>query len=379
MSVSASAEAPGQAAGAAGYAGPTGILLVNSGTPEAATPPAVRAFLARFLSDPRVVQLPRLLWLPLLYGIVLPRRPHQVARKYRQIWSERGSPLRFLTLQLRGALAEALARRLAPQAAAVEAGMLYSSPELTQALAALQAAGARRVLVLPLFPQYCGATTGAVFDHVNAATARLPAPPQLRFVNDYHNDAAYLDALAASIAARRESSPDAGHLLISFHGIPQRSVDRGDPYQQQCQATARALAARLRLADRQWSLAFQSRFGAARWLTPYTRELLRQLPARGERSVTVVCPGFAVDCLETLEEIALENRAAFLAAGGEHYDYVPALNDGAPHAAALAALVLRHAADWLEPTAAAAGAHAGCVHARPADGAQPDPAQESGA
>jgi protoporphyrin/coproporphyrin ferrochelatase len=339
-----------------------GILLVNSGTPEAPEPAAVRAFLARFLADPRVVELPRALWLPLLYGVVLPLRPARVARKYRRIWSDSGSPLRELTLGLSAGLAAVLAQRiLAPLQ--VEVGMLYSAPDVHAALARLRAGGAQRLLVLPLFPQYCGATSGATFDQVSAALRRLRWLPDLQFVADYHDHPGYIEALRASVMAHWDAHGRTSHLLISFHGIPERSGREGDPYYSRCHVTARLLADELLLQEGEWSVSFQSRFGPAQWLKPYTQEVLRAMPARGVREVTVVCPGFAVDCLETLEEIAIENRALFMQAGGQRFDYVPALNDRAAHAQCLARLIAQRCQGWTEglrehPPRAAHGATA---------------------
>jgi len=320
---------------------------VNSGTPAAPQARAVRAFLRRFLADPRVVQLPRALWLPLLYGVFLPLRPRRVARLYRRIWSDSGSPLRDLTERLGAELNAVLAQRvLAPLS--VEVGMLYSAPEVPQALKRLRAGGARRVLVLPLFPQNCGATTGAVHDQVRDELRHWQAVPELHFVADYHDYPAYIEALRASVAAHWQAHGRAAHLLISFHGIPERYTRAGDPYFEQCQATARLLADELLLREGEWSVSFQSRFGPARWLQPYTRTVLEGMPARGVREVSVVCPGFAVDCLETLEEIAIENRAAFMRAGGQRFDYVPALNATAGHARCLAELVAQRCLGWTD-------------------------------
>jgi len=328
-----------------------GILLVNSGTPDAAEPGAVRAFLRRFLSDPRVIDLPRALWLPLLYGVILPWRPHRVAGRYRRIWSAAGSPLRELSRELRAQLAGALnARLLAPLS--VELGMLYSAPEVGEALRRLRAGGARRLLVLPLFPQYCAATTGAVYDQVSAELRRWRALPDVHFIADYHDHPGYIEALRASVSAHWEAHGRTAHLLMSFHGIPERYARHGDPYFDRCHATARLLADELLLADGAWSVSFQSRFGPAPWLQPYTRTVLTGMPARGVREVTVVCPGFAVDCLETLEEIAIDDRAAFLRAGGERFAYVPALNAGAAHAQCLADVITQHCQAWTDALAA---------------------------
>ncbi|MGH8270200.1 MAG: ferrochelatase, partial [Steroidobacteraceae bacterium] len=340
-----------------------GILLVNSGTPEAPEPWAVRRFLSRMLSDPRVVELPRALWLPILHGLILPFRPRRVARKYRRIWSPSGSPLLDLSQRLRTELMGTLAQRmLAPFSA--ELAMLYSEPGVPQALASLREAGAQRILVLPLFPQYCGATTGAAYDRVTAELKRWRWLPELRFVAEYHDQPEYIDALRASVLEHWDAHGRTGHLLISFHGIPERNFHQGDPYFCKCQKTARLLAEELMLRDGEWSVSFQSRFGPAGWLKPYTSEVLAQLPGRGVRDVTVICPGFAVDCLETLEEIAIENRDAFLRAGGHRFEYVPALNARPEHARFLATHIARHCQGWtqvelgLRPTGAARGTSA---------------------
>jgi protoporphyrin/coproporphyrin ferrochelatase len=324
-----------------------GVLLVNSGTPRAAQAAAVRTFLARFLADPRVVQLPRALWLPVLYGMILPLRPWRVARRYRRIWTAAGSPLRELSERLRAELAGALAQRmLAPLT--VELGMLYSEPELRAALERLRAGGVERLLVLPLFPQYCTATTAAVYDRVCAALRRWRTLPDLRVIADYHDYPPYIEALRESVTAHWRAHGRTAHLLLSFHGIPASYARGGDPYAARCQATARLLADELLLREGEWTVSFQSRFGPREWLKPYTSTVLGAMPARGVREVTLVCPGFAVDCLETLEEIAIENRDAFLGAGGERFEYVPALNARASHAHALAELIVRHAQGWTD-------------------------------
>jgi len=324
-----------------------GVLLVNSGTPRAAQAAAVRTFLARFLADPRVVQLPRAVWLPLLYGVILPLRPWRVARRYRRIWTAAGSPLRELSEGLRAELAGALAQRvLAPLT--VELGMLYSEPELSAALERLRAGGVERLLVLPLFPQYCTATTAAVYDRLCAALRRWRTLPDLRVVADYHDYPPYIEALRESVTAHWRTHGRTAHLLLSFHGIPASYTRAGDPYAARCQATARLLADELLLREGEWSVSFQSRFGPREWLKPYTSTVLAAMPARGVREVTLVCPGFAVDCLETLEEIDIENRDVFLAAGGERFEYVAALNARVSHAHALAELIARHAQGWTD-------------------------------
>ena len=320
------------------------VLLVNTGTPVQPRTSAVRSFLRRFLSDPRVIELPRALWLPLLYGLVLPLRAPRSARKYRRIWQPEGSPLLLNTSKLRAALERELAALRGGMR--VEQAFLYSPPSVAQSLEALRNAGVRRLIVLPLFPQSSGSTTGAVYDQVARALRAWRALPELRYIAGYHAEADYISALAASVGDHWRLHGRGAHLLMSFHGIPQSYVARGDRYGDECRQTAVQLAAALDLAPRDWSLSFQSRFGANRWLTPATDRSLRELPRRGIRAVTVLCPGFAADCLETLEEIALAGRATFLHSGGEHFDYVPALNGRSDHAAALARLILRNSADW---------------------------------
>ena len=319
-----------------------GVVIVNTGTPYAPHARDVRRFLRRFLSDPRVVELPRLFWLPLLYGLVLPLRAPRSARLYRSVWMDGGSPLAVHSQRLRQAL-ELELEAAKPGGVAVECAFLYSDPSLATALANLRRAGAQRIVVLPLYPQASGATTGAVYDQVGLALRGWRALPALHLVNDYHDNDAYVGSLANSVREHWASHGRTSHLLVSFHGIPQRSVDRGDAYGAQCQATAQQLAAALELPPGQWSLAFQSRFGRARWLTPATDRVLEALPAQGVRTLTVICPGFAVDCLETLEELALRGRETFLHAGGTQFQYVPALNDRGDHARALARLALANA------------------------------------
>jgi len=316
----------------------TGVLLVNSGTPATLATGDVRAFLAGLLGDPRVVELPRLLWWPILHGIVLRVRPRASAKKYAAIWTPQGSPLAIESEALRRGLEVSLRERGIPVALA----MLYTGgATVPQAIESLRAAGVDEIIVLPMFPQYCGASTGAVFDQVSAALQALRHVPALRFVSEYHCEPRYIDALAASVQEHRREAGVTRHLLMSFHGVPEFFVTRGDPYRDQCQRTATLLAQKLGLAADAWSVSFQSRFGRARWLQPYTSEVLAGLPKRGIGSVSVICPGFAADCLETLEEIGMENRDVFLAAGGEKYHYIPALNARLDHIAALRAVVLR--------------------------------------
>ncbi len=313
----------------------TGVLVANLGTPDAPTTEAVRRFLAEFLSDRRVVDLPRALWLPILHGVILRIRPQRSARAYREVWTAAGSPLLVNTQALAGALALRLASLL-PGQVPVATGMTYGNPSIAAALDELRAKDVRQLLVLPLYPQYSATTTASVLDRVQAALGRLDWRPRLLCVDDYHADAGYVAALAESLAGRIADFGAGAHLLFSFHGLPQRYVDAGDPYHEQCEMTARLVAARLALPADAWSVAYQSRVGGARWLKPYTEDRLRELATRGTRRIVVCCPGFAVDCLETLEEIAIRGRAGFLAAGGASFDYVPALNDGPAHIECLA-------------------------------------------
>jgi ferrochelatase len=313
----------------------TGVLVVNLGTPDAPTPEAVRRFLAEFLSDPRVVDLPRLPWQVVLRTVILPFRPKRSAHAYQQVWTPAGSPLLTGTDALTRALEQRL-QALLPEPPAVAMGMTYGNPSIARALEKLLAAGVRRLVVLPLYPQYSATTTAAALDRVDAALAGAPAPPERLVIEDYHDDPAHIAAVAASIAAARSPFD---HLLFSFHGIPARYAAAGDPYGERCQATARLVAARLGLARERWSVAFQSRVGRARWLEPYTEDRLRELAAAGVGRLAVACPGFAVDCLETLEEIAIRGCATFLSAGGIDFEYVPALNDHAAQVECLARLV----------------------------------------
>lgn len=311
-----------------------GVLLVNLGTPAQPTASAVRRYLRAFLGDRRVVDLPRLLWKPLLELVILPLRSGRVAKLYASIWMAEGSPLRHYSL--------ALARRIASllgDGYRVELAMTYGEPSLPDALARLRAAGVEELVVLPLYPQYSATTTAAVFDQLSLLLRQQRDLPSLHFVRNYHQYPAYIAALAASITRFWRQHGKAQKLMFSFHGIPQRFADAGDPYPRHCQQTAEAVAALLGLQDDEWLLCYQSRFGREPWLQPYTDQTLTALPGQGTTAVQVICPAFAVDCLETLEEIAEQNRELFLHAGGQSYQYIPCLNDDDGHAAALTALI----------------------------------------
>lgn len=322
----------------------TALVLVNLGTPDAPTPAAVRRYLAEFLGDPRVVEIPKALWWPILHGIVLRVRPAKSAAKYASIWTPEGSALKVWTEKQTLGLRAALAGR--GHAVGVHYAMRYGQPAIAAQLDALQAEGVTRILVLQAYPQYSGTTTASVLDAVGAWARRQRRVPEFRFVNDWHDDAGYIDALAQGVERHWAAQGRGELLLMSFHGIPARNIALGDPYQVQCQATARRLAARLGLAPEQYRVTYQSRFGRARWLEPYTEPTLRALATEGLRRIDVMCPGFPTDCLETLEEIAMEARAAFLQAGGEQFRYIPCLNDDPAGIAALATLAERHLQGW---------------------------------
>ena len=313
------------------------VLLVNLGTPDEPTPQAVRRYLAQFLGDPRVVELPRFLWLPILYGVVLPRRPAASAAKYAKVWTEEGSPLRVHTRRQ----AALVARALEGQGVRVEWAMRYGNPSIGEALSRLATAGVRRLCVVPLYPQYAASTTASVEDEIEKGLRRIGANIDIHGVRDFHDDPAYIAAVAAQLREHVAQAGPCDRLLMSFHGLPQRTVDRGDPYRDQCVATASLIAKAVGLAEGRWQLSFQSRFGAARWLQPYSVEVLRQWGREGVARVDVICPGFVSDCLETLEEMGLENREAFLVAGGRDYRLVPCLNERPEWISALASLAMR--------------------------------------
>ena len=323
-----------------------GVLLVNLGTPDFPSYFAVQRYLREFLGDRRVVNTSRLIWLPLLYGVVLPFRPIQTARKYRKIWLPEGSPLAVYSTRLTAKVGAAMQARFGDQIR-VELGMTYGNPSIAHALESLSEQNVRKLLVLPLYPQYCSSTTGSVFDRTSCALQRWRWLPETRFVNDYYHDAGYIDALASRILEHWAEAGERSHLMFSYHGIPAAYVAEGDPYQAQAEATTRSVASRLGLAADQWSHCYQSRFGRVEWLQPYTQDTLKVLAARGVRKLTVASPSFAVDCLETLEEVAIEYRDMFLALGGERLTLVPALNDDDRHAQVLAAIVERQLQGWV--------------------------------
>lgn len=303
------------------------VVLVNLGSPDAPTPSGVRRFLGEFLGDPRVVNLPRALWWMILHFIVLPFRPRKTARAYRQIWTDQGAPLVVYTR----ALSDKLATALSSGRVRVDYAMRYGSPGLVERLTALKQEGTGEIIILPLYPQYSSTTTASVFDVIEPVMRGWRHIPSWQFISDYHARDAYIEAVAGSIADFWVNHGRNQLLLLSFHGLPAKLTELGDPYYAQCQNTAALIAKRLALREDAWRLVFQSRFGKAEWLKPYCVDVLKELPAQGKKEVDIVCPGFAVDCLETLEEMAITNKEFFLAAGGKSYRYIPALNDSDEH------------------------------------------------
>jgi protoporphyrin/coproporphyrin ferrochelatase len=325
---------------------PIGILLCNLGTPDAPETAALRRYLREFLWDARVVDMPRPLWWLILNLVIVPLRSPKSAALYRKIWTDEGSPLLAIARRQRQALQAALDKSQ-PSRFRVELAMRYGHPSIAGGMRALAGAGCGKVLILPLYPQYSSSTSASTLDAVAVALKAGRGMPEIRFVRDYHDDAAYIAALAAAIREDFEANGRPDKLLFSFHGIPERFHRTGDPYPDECRATAGMLAAELELADDGWMLTFQSRFGREPWMQPYTDKTLESLAASGIKNVAITCPGFSADCLETLEEIAMQNREIFEAAGGKSYRYIPALNDRPDHIRALTDIVLNHCQGWL--------------------------------
>ncbi|MCK9508339.1 MAG: ferrochelatase [Pigmentiphaga sp.] len=322
-----------------------GVLLVNLGTPSAPTPAAIRHYLAEFLSDPRVVEIPRLIWWPILHGLVLPFRPRDAARRYAAVWTEAGSPLLVWTERQQQGLQAHYDQRGLP--VTVKMAMRYGSPSIASALTAFRTERVERILVLPLYPQYSATTTATVFDETAGLMQTVRDQPELRFVRSFPIYAPYLQAMAQRIQGYWQQHGRPERLVLSFHGVPKRTQELGDPYYDECAATAQALKAMLGPDAPEIVMTFQSRFGKAEWLQPYTEPTVIELARHGVKRVDVVCPGFVSDCLETLEEINMEVRAAFMQAGGQTFHYIPALNDEAAWIAALAELSGAHLQGWL--------------------------------
>lgn len=323
----------------------TGVLLGNVGSPAAPTAKAVRPYLRQFLGDPRVIEYPRWLWWLLLNGIILNTRPRRSARLYRNIWTEAGSPLR-VNLERQGAALQVQLQERTGMSIPVAVGVRYGEPSLAEAMHQLDQAGVRRLLVLPLYPQYSATTTGTLLDGVFQELTTWRWVPELRTITHYHDHPGYVAALANSVREHWQAHGQAQQILFSFHGIPRSYFDQGDPYFCECQKTARLLATELALAENDYIVSFQSRFGPEEWLQPYTDETLEALGRNGVRSVQVLAPGFSGDCLETIDELGREGKESFLEAGGESFSYIPALNDRSDHIAMLADLVLTHLQGW---------------------------------
>ena len=323
-----------------------GILLVNLGSPEAPTPKALRKYLAQFLSDPRVVEAPRWFWLPLLHGFLLNSLPAKSAAKYAKVWTKQGAPLRVAT-EIQAKMLAGYFAKSGHGELRVEYAMRYGAPSIEQGLMKLKACQCSRILALPLYPQYASSSTGSVIDALGEAARHIRNLPELRFVRGFHDHPAYLSALTSSVVEhwKREGLPE--RLLMSFHGLPKAMLDKGDPYFCECHKTARLLAEQLGLKPEQYAVSFQSRFGRSEWLKPYTDATLKTWGREGVKTVDVVCPGFVSDCLETLEEIAQDGRAAFLSSGGKAFRYIEALNTRHEFIAALQRIVQESIQDWL--------------------------------
>jgi ferrochelatase len=322
-----------------------GVIVTNLGTPEAPTSSALRVYLAEFLSDPRVVEFPRLLWKCILHGIILRVRPRRSAAAYKTVWTDQGSPLMIHTqnqaTELQKSLTEIYGSHLV-----VDFAMRYGSPSMTDRIEQFQKKGITRLLVLPLYPQYSGATTGSTFDALAHDFMQRRWLPDLRFISHYHDYPAYINAIANSITYYREQHGSAEKLLFSYHGIPVRYLKNGDPYHCECYKTSRLVAEQLGLSKDDYMTTFQSRFGREEWLKPYTDETLKALAKNGAKSVQIICPGFSSDCLETIEEIDEENREYFMEGGGENYAYIPALNDSPEHISLLTQLIQENLQGW---------------------------------
>ena len=327
----------------------TAVVLVNLGTPDAPTASALRRYLGEFLADPRVVETPRWLWWLILHGVILRIRPARSARAYAKVWTEQGSPLLVGSRALTDAVAARVREAMGDQAPVVELAMSYGSPNLREVLDGLRRRGLRRLLVLPLYPQYSGSTTASVFDAVTHCLRQWRWVPDLRFITDYYREPGYISALAESVRDHWRVHGRGERLMLSFHGIPRRYLLNGDPYYCQCQVTARLLRDALQLTEQQMFVSFQSRVGREPWLQPYTDLTLGEWGKAGVGDVDVLCPGFSIDCLETLEEIAQENAETFAHAGGGKLRYIPALNHRPAHVDTLASLIQRQLGGWLPP------------------------------
>ncbi|MBX2849370.1 MAG: ferrochelatase [Acidiferrobacterales bacterium] len=314
-----------------------GVVLANLGTPDRPVCPGLRKYLGEFLMDPRVIEIPKLLRLILVKGIIVNFRSHKSAATYREIWTEQGSPLLLNSQQLGDKVASTLGKDFSVQVA-----MRYGNPSIADALKSLHEQGIRKLVVIPMYPQYSGSTNGSTFDAIASALSKQRWVPDISFVSAYWQNASYIKAVGDSINNHWDQHGRSQKLIMSFHGVPKKYIVKGDPYQHQCQQSAKAIANYLGLNDNEWQLVFQSRFGAEEWLQPYCDQTLKQLPSQGIKSIDVVCPGFSADCLETLEEIKGENQEYFMQAGGNKFHYIPCLNGTDAHAKLMSEIILNH-------------------------------------
>lgn len=319
----------------------TGVLVTNLGTPDAPTSLALRRYLREFLADPRVIEVPRFIWWFVLHGIILRIRPKRSATAYRKVWTEEGSPLLTIAKKQATAIQQYLDENTTDKFH-VELAMRYGRPSIQSGLEKLRQANAKKIIILPLYPQYSASTTASTFDAIADVLKTWRNIPELHLVKHYHDDPHYISALAESITEHWQKTNHTEKLLFSFHGIPQAYFDAGDPYYCECHKTARLVAEKLGLNEEEWLLTFQSRFGPKEWLKPYTDITLKELAHSGIKNINVVCPGFSADCLETLEEINMQNREFFLEAGGDQFSYIPALNDRPTHISTLAKIIQKH-------------------------------------
>ena len=324
----------------------TGVLMCNLGTPDAPTKKAVRTYLAQFLSDPRIVELPRWIWWPILHGVILNTRPRKSARAYLSIWEKEGSPLLTSSKKVVSKL-DSLSKEAGYSEIEYALGMRYGNPSISAGIDELRDKNVRRILIFPMYPQYASATTASTYDAVFNHCKTLRWVPEIRFASDYHQNRAYIDAICDSILTHWSKNGKSERLLLSFHGIPKDTFLAGDPYYCQCQATARLVTEQLRLKPNEWKITFQSRVGPKEWLEPYTDKTLMEWGDEGLKKVDVICPGFAVDCLETLEEIMILNQENFRRHGGEELHYIPALNESNEHISLLYEIITGHLGNWL--------------------------------
>jgi protoporphyrin/coproporphyrin ferrochelatase len=325
----------------------TGVLITNLGTPDTPTPTALRNYLAEFLSDPRVIEVPKFLWWFVLHGIILRTRPKKSAALYKKVWTDEGSPLLSISKKQVEGIQNLLTAQFSSDVK-VELAMRYGNPSIESGLEKLRAANARRIVILPLYPQYSAATTASTFDAIANQLKQWRWLPEIRMVNHYHEDEGYIEAIANSIKQHWQEKGQPEKLILSYHGMPQHYIDAGDPYYDECNQTTQRIVEKLNINDDEWITTFQSRFGPRKWLQPYTDETLKELGKNGTKHVQIICSGFSADCLETLEEINIQNRDFFIEAGGEEFSYIPALNDNEDHINALCNIVINHCQGWDE-------------------------------